>query len=202
LTYHVLSDPSIFARLREELESVMPFPEEAPDPKALDGLPFLNALIEETLRLYPTGTHRQDRVAPDEELIFTYPDGNKLRIPAGTIVGMTAPIVNRHPVLYDDPEVFRPERYLENPKLFRRHFTFSKGMRQCLGMNLAYQELQTFTAGIFRKYSIYDSMHQDQKGPTIELFKTGIQDVKMYADYVTPGLRPGSQGVRILIRHP
>ncbi|KAJ4365371.1 hypothetical protein N0V95_000518 [Ascochyta clinopodiicola] len=202
LTYHVLSNPSIFARLRTELEAVMPIPDQAPDPKALDTLPYLNALIEESLRLYPAGTHRQDRVAPDEELIFTHSDGQRLRIPAGTTVGMTAPLINRHPMWYKDPEVFRPDRYLENPKLMRRHFTFSKGTRQCLGMNLAYQELQTFTAGIFRKYSIYDSALQTQEGPTLELFKTGIEDIKLHADYVTPGIRPGSKGVRIVIRHP
>jgi cytochrome P450 len=58
LTYHILSSPSIFKRLRQELESAMPYPDSAPDPKALDSLPFLNALIEETLRLYPTGGRR------------------------------------------------------------------------------------------------------------------------------------------------
>ncbi|KAH6643100.1 cytochrome P450 [Boeremia exigua] len=202
LTYHVLSDASIFRRLRRELESVMLSPDHAPDPKALDGLPFLNAVIEETLRLYPTGTHRQDRVAPDEVLVFTYPDGRKIHIPAGTIVGMTAPLINRHPAWFDDPEMFKPDRYLENPKLLRRHFTFSKGMRQCLGMNLAYQELQTITAGIFRKYSPYESNVTDQNGPTLELYETEIEDVKMYADYVTPGLRPGRHGLRIRVRHP
>lgn len=201
LTYHVLSSSSIFTRLRKELESVMTSPDQPPDPKALDGLPFLNALIEESLRLYPSATHRQDRVAPDEELVFTYLDGRKLFIPAGTTVGMTAPIVNRHSMWYNDPEVFNPDRYLEHPKLFRRHLTFSKGMRQCLGMNLAYQELQTFTAGIFRKYSVYDSKLDQQEGPTLQLFRSGLEDVKMHADYVTPGLRPGSHGVRIVIRH-
>jgi cytochrome P450 len=160
LTYHVFSNPSIFARLRTELEAVMPIPGQAPDPKALDTLPYLNVLIQESLRLYPAGTHRQDRVAPDEELIFTYSNGQRLQIPAGTTVGMTAPLINRHPAWYEDPDVFRPDRYLENPKLMRRHFTFSKGTRQCLGINLAYQELQTFTAGIFRKYSIYDNALQ------------------------------------------
>jgi cytochrome P450 len=202
LTYHVLSSPSIFKRLRQELEGAMPYPDSAPDPKALDNLPFLNALIEETLRLYPTGTHRQDRVAPDEALAFTYPDGKKILIPAGTTIGMTAPLLNRHPAWYEDPDTFKPERYLENPKLFRRHFTFSKGMRQCLGMNLAYQELQTFTAGIFRKYSPYEEGVEEQRGPTLELYETGIDDVKMWADYVSPGLKPGSLGVRVRVRHP
>lgn len=201
LSYHVLSDPEIFGRLRNELESVMPIADQPPDPKALDQLPFLNALIEETLRLYPSATHRQDRVAPDGDLVFQYPDGRNLIVPAGTQVGMTAPIINRHSAWFEDPEVFSPDRYLDNPKLFRRHLTFSKGMRQCLGMNLAYQELQTFTAGIFRKYSIFDPTVKEQTGPTLELFETGLGDVKTYADYVTPGLQPGSQGVRIRVRH-
>ncbi|OAL53530.1 cytochrome P450 [Pyrenochaeta sp. DS3sAY3a] len=201
LTYHVLSTPTIFARLRAELDAAMSSPDEAPDPKALDALPYLNALIEETLRLYPSATHRQDRVAPDDDLLFTYPDGRTLVLPAGTAVGMTAPLINRHPGWFADPDTFDPDRYLENPKLFRRHLTFSKGMRQCLGMNLAYQELQTFTAGIFRKYSVFDPTVEQQKGPTLELFETGVGDVRTWADYVTPGLRPGSQGVRIRVRH-
>lgn len=201
LTYHILSTPSIFIRLRRELESAMPTPYQPADPKVLDTLPFLNALIEEALRLYPSATHRQDRVAPDEDLIFTCPDGRKLVIPAGTTVGMTAPLVNRDPSMYDSAGEFKPERYLTNPSLMRRHFTFGKGMRQCLGMNLAYQELQTFTAGVFRKYAIYDAGKATQGGPTLQLFETTREDVRLHADYVTPGLRPGSHGVRVVIRH-
>lgn len=52
-------------------------------------------------------------------------------------------------------------------------------MRQCLGMNLAYQELQTFTAGIFRKYGPYNLDHPTQEGPTIELYKPRLVDVMM-----------------------
>ncbi|KAF4984489.1 hypothetical protein FZEAL_337 [Fusarium zealandicum] len=201
LTYHVLNDRNIFARLREELSSAMPSADQPPDPVKLDALPFMNALIEEALRLYPSGTHRQDRVAPDEDLVFQYPNGETLSVPAGTMIGMTAPLINRHPAWYENPDVFYPDRYLENPKLFKRHLTFSKGARQCLGMNLAYQELQTFTAGIFRKYEPYDGTLKQQNGPTLELYETSMRDIKLHADYVTPGLAPGSQGVRVRIRH-
>lgn len=201
LTFHVLSDRSIFTRLRTELEKAMPDPNQAPDPATLSSLPFLNALIEETIRLYPSATHRQDRVAPDDDLIFTHPDGKQSIIPAGTIVGMTAPILNRHPKWYSNPENFYPERYLEDPKLLRRHLSFSKGGRQCLGINLAYQELQMFTAGMFRKYKVFDGSAVQQGGPTLELFDTTIEDVKMHADYVTPGFLPGSLGVRVKVRH-
>ncbi|KAF1931945.1 cytochrome P450 [Didymella exigua CBS 183.55] len=199
LTYHILASPPIFTRLRAELDSVMPSPDHAPDPKALDALPFLNALIEEALRLYPSATHRQDRLAPDQDLLFTYPDGRTLAIPAGTMVGMTAPLLNRHPAWHDDPDAFVPERHLPTPRRQWRNFAFSRGARQCLGVNLAYQELQTFTAGVFRRYAVYDE-RVEQRGPTLQLFRTGVEDVRLHADYVTPGLRPGSRGVRVVVR--
>jgi cytochrome P450 len=201
LTFHVLNDVTIFRRLREELETVMPDAGQSPDPAKLSTLPYLNALIEETLRLYPSGTHRQDRVAPNDDLIFTHPDGKQSIIPAGTIIGMTAPLLNRHPDWYADADKFHPERYLDDPKLLRRHLTFSKGGRQCLGINLAYQELQMFTAGIFRKYKAFDKSAVQQDGPTLELYDTTIEDIKLHADYVSPGLRPGSCGVRVRVRH-
>jgi cytochrome P450 len=202
LTCRVLSDEAIFRRLRDELDSVMPDPDQPPEPAKLDVLPYLNALIEESLRYYPSATHRQDRVATDEDMVYEYPGGGRsVLIPRGTPVGMTARIVNRHPALYgEDAEAFRPERFIENPRLMRKGLTFSKGGRQCLGMNLAYQELQTFTAGIFRKYSVFDPDASVQKGPTLELCETTLEDVEIYADFVTPGYRPESKGVRVKVR--
>ncbi|KAM0274324.1 hypothetical protein ACHAQH_007959 [Verticillium albo-atrum] len=110
-----------------EVDSVMRDPTLPPDPVKLYALPYLNALIEECLRLYASATHRQDRVAPDEDLIFRYPDGGRtVVIPRGTNVGMTARMLNRHPAWYgDDADEFRPECYLEDPKLMRRFLTFS-----------------------------------------------------------------------------
>lgn len=51
LKYHVLTDHTIFTQLRAELESAIPDPSQPPDPVKLDRLPFLNALIEESLRM-------------------------------------------------------------------------------------------------------------------------------------------------------
>lgn len=200
LVFHVLSDPSVYEQLRNELISAFPDASQPLDPAKLDGLRYLNALIEETLRHYPSATHRQDRVAPDEDLALVGPDGRTTVIPAGTSVGMTAQLINHHPALFEDPEKFDPGRYIEGKTPLRRGLTFSKGTRQCLGMNLAYQELQVFTAGIFRKYGRYDGRKEQQGQPTLELYETSVEDIKTYADFVTPGLRPGSQGVRLRIR--
>ena len=67
-------------------------------------------------------------------------------------------------------------------------------------MNLAYQELQSVTAGIFRRYDLYNPVENEQSGPTMELYKTTRADVAMHADYITPAPVEGSQGLRVLIR--
>lgn len=201
LMYHLLADRELLSRLKAELASVMPEPHDLPVGARLDGLPLLNALIQEALRLYPGATHRQDRLAPDDDLVYTSPSGESFTIPAGTGVGMTAHIINRHPDLYTRPDEFLPDRYIDDPSLSRHLFSFSKGTRQCIGMNLAYQELQTFTAGIFRKYDLYDSTKTEQKGPTLQLYQTEQRDIAMYAEYITPAQYEGSQGLRVIIRH-
>lgn len=199
LTYHLLSDPSLFERLKNELVTAFPDFNQIPDARTLDNLPFLNAVIEEAIRLYPGATHRQDRTAPTEALTYKSPSGKEYIIPGGTCCGMTAPIINRHPGLYERPDEFLPDRYLKNPNLRKYNFSFSKGTRQCIGINLAHQELQIFTAGIFRRYGLYDPSRTEQDGPTLELYETKREDIAMHADYITPGQPEGSQGLRVLI---
>ncbi|KAH9900134.1 cytochrome P450 [Xylariomycetidae sp. FL2044] len=200
ISYHLLSRPDYLARLKAELETAMPDRYQFPVAAKLDSLPFLNAIIQEALRLHPGATHRQDRLAPDEDLVYQAGDKTWV-IPAGTGVGMSAPLINKHPALYDRPDEFLPDRYLESPELRKHLLSFSKGGRQCLGINLALQELQSFTAGIFRRYNLYDPAREEQDGPTLELYHTGWRDVELYADFIQPGLVPGSQGTRVIVRH-
>ncbi len=66
-------------------------------------------------------------------------------------------------------------------------------------MSLAYSELYTILAGVFRKYDLYDGSGR-QTCPTLELYKTGREDVDMVADFVTPFVRDESLGVRVTVR--
>lgn len=71
LTYHVLSNPAILTKLREEMKDKNGW-------KELEQLPYLTAVIHEGLRLsYGTTTHLQ-RIAPDQVLKF-----NDWEIPPG-----------------------------------------------------------------------------------------------------------------------
>jgi len=54
-------------------------------------------------------------------------------------------------------------------------------------------------ARIFRKYDLYDGTGK-HAGPTLELYKTMREDVDMAADSLTPVLKEGSLGVRVIVR--
>ena len=73
-----------------------------------------------------------------------------------TIVSMQCYTTQRDPVIYPDPESFKPERWLvaqdvtyEMKELF---MPFSKGTRACLGKNLAMMELKLLTASLARRF--------------------------------------------------
>lgn len=100
LTYHLLANPRILNKLKTELETAMPDPNEPPT-LALETLPYLvsppmllcnlftklqqTAVIQEIIRLHPGVVLRQERVAPDEAVFYEAPDGKKYKIPKGVM---------------------------------------------------------------------------------------------------------------------
>jgi cytochrome P450 len=50
-------------------------------------------------------------------------------------MGMTAPLLSRHEDIYPKPFEFRPERFIENPRLNSYQLTFSRGSRSCIGVS-------------------------------------------------------------------
>lgn len=109
---------------------------------------------------------------------------------------MTSTLIHQNPTIFPSPHEFRPERWLENPRLDRYLVSFSKGSRQCLGMNLAYSELYLALACIFRQYGLRD---QKNMGGQIELFGTTKEDVEIQFDQFVAIPKADSKGVRVLI---
>jgi len=151
ITYHLLANPDILSKLKRELAIAIPDTETIPELSQVEGLPYLTAIIQEGLRLHPSVSFRQDRVAPDEDLFYEGM-GKKYIIPRGvcqnmpmniadipkTPVGMTAPLLSRNEELYPSPMTFDPDRFLKNPRLDRYQLSFSRGSRRCLGVGFWY----------------------------------------------------------------
>jgi cytochrome P450 len=202
MTFYLLSMPEVLQKLKLELNKAIPDATGIPEWKDLEQLPYLSAVIQESLRFSLGAATRQHRSCPDEAVVFD--DGKKKWvIPPGTAIAMSTPIIHFNPKIFPEPHKFDPERWLKDPGLDKYMWSFSKGPRQCLGINLAYAELYLCTAALFRRYNGPSASKAEIKGDetgSIELFETTIDDVTFQRDMFAPYPKEGSKGVQILLK--
>jgi cytochrome P450 len=89
---------------------------------------------------------------------------------------------------------FNPNRWINDPKLDRYLFTFSRGPRACIGINLAWAELYNVLAGLFGHYG-----NGKGQGSSMELWKTTVEDVITKHDFFVPFSFIESEGVRVVV---
>ncbi|PMD38683.1 cytochrome P450 [Hyaloscypha variabilis F] len=185
IMFYLLKDPAKLQRLTNELRKA-----NATTSTELEQLPYLNGVVQEGLRLGFGVSHRLPRIAPDETL--TLVDGEKTwLIPPGTPVSMSAGLLHQNPKIFPSPREFRPERWINNPSLPRYLVSFSKGSRQCVGINLAYSELYVCLNTIFSRYGSDGSAK-------IVLFETDESDVELQHDLFAPYPKLDSKGIRVV----
>jgi cytochrome P450 len=141
--YHIHRDQSVKARLLDELRA----PGAPRDPESIGGLPYLDAVCSEALRLRP--------VAP---LVGrTLREGLTLQgyeLPPGVSVGIGIVNVHRRADLYPEPDHFRPERFLEREYGAFEYLPFGGGSRRCLGAALAIYEMKLVLATVLRSHDL------------------------------------------------
>lgn len=75
-------------------------------------------------------------------------------LPKNTTVLIGIESVHHEKSFWQDPEVFRPERFIENPSLTDRIMPFGQGHRRCLGEALARSCIFTFFVGVLRQFDV------------------------------------------------
>ncbi|KAL2062017.1 hypothetical protein VTL71DRAFT_6283 [Oculimacula yallundae] len=155
-------------KLRAEVSAISPDMVNSkgiPTVIAADKLPYLDAVIKETLRLYAPLPASEPRCLPVDCTI----DG--FRIPARTVVSMSPYTLHRNPEVFKDPLGFNPDRWLGNEKdvgeMKKLFWAFSSGGRMCIGIHLAMAEMTTLTATIYRNYRTSVKAGTDQTSPGI-----------------------------------
>ncbi|ESQ32913.1 hypothetical protein EUTSA_v10004040mg [Eutrema salsugineum] len=130
----IINHPKILEKLREEIDSVVGktrLIQETDLPK----LPYLQAVIKESLRLHPPGALLPREFEQECKIGGFY-------IPKGTPLVINAYAVMRDVDSWQDPDEFKPERFLEKEEVGREKILnflpFGAGRRSCPGSNLAY----------------------------------------------------------------
>jgi cytochrome P450 len=202
-TYHLLATPRILAKLKTELQAAIPDPDAPIALPVLEKLPYLVAVVQEAIRLSYGVASRLQRISPEKALTFKDTcSGKQWCIPPNTPVSMTSVLIHHDESIFADASSFIPERWIENPRLDRYMVSFSKGSRQCLGINLAYAEIYLCLSKIFLRFGSGGESGVRMQGDegVLELFKTGPRDVEIEADGFAPLAAEGSQGVRVLVK--
>jgi hypothetical protein len=138
-------------------------------------------------------------IAQDEAIVLkSSTHGSEYSIPPGTPISMTIMLLHHDERIFPSSKAFRPERWLENPRLDKYLYSFGKGTRQCVGINLAYAELTLILARIFRRYGSGGVRHAGDVG-VLELWETDERDVQCVADMFVPKMWKGSKGVRVKV---
>lgn len=167
LTYfaHEISKrPNLQAELCKELLTLEPpFPLQQireggrlPSPKALDSLPLLQALLQETLRLHAAIPGPQPRVTPEGGCTLG-PEGEYGKIPGGIRISAQAWSLHRNADIFPEPESWKPERWLDADEeklreMNRWFWAFGSGGRMCVGSNLAIYQMKHIIAAIWTNF--------------------------------------------------
>lgn len=176
-----LRKPEVVRRLKEELREATSNPREVLDYATSSKLSYLQAVINETLRLYPTIIATLPRTARESTTI------TGVHIPKGVTVGTQNCTLHRDPKAFPEPEEFRPERWLNIDKdseaaMHEAWNPFSIGSRRCIGVNLAQMELSKLVASFFLRFdAMVDSSMK-------------VEDMRMYDTF-----NAGPAGAKLLI---
>ncbi|KZL80416.1 benzoate 4-monooxygenase cytochrome [Colletotrichum incanum] len=152
--FHLLAYPQTLDRLYEELRSAnlsKPFPKWS----EVRNLPYLDACVQEGVRMHPPFNLPFERVVPKGGITIL---GHFL--PENTVIGGSPYVVNRHKGWFgEDAEFWRPERWLEKDEAHKKKLeqgilTFGGGRRVCLGRYVGILEIKKLIPFLILNYDI------------------------------------------------
>jgi benzoate 4-monooxygenase len=181
LLFHCLMHPEVVKKLQAELDQALPS-DDVPTYEQVKDLPYLDMVIQETLRIHSTSSQGLPRTVPPGPGVdlagHHFPQGVVLSVPAYTMH-------HSKEIWGPDADEFRPERWEKVTERYiplisditrapancfirqRSAFIpFSYGPRACVGRNVAEMELALIVATVFRRYEfeLYQNYMDTREG--------------------------------------
>jgi cytochrome P450 len=142
--YWVHRFPEVHSQLLQELDSLG----NSPTPTEIFRLPYLTAVCNETLRIYPVAVLTVPRAVKEPVELMGY------HLEPGTRVYGCIYLTHHRPDLYPEPEEFKPERFLQRQFSPYEFIPFGGGIRRCIGEALALFEMKLVLATIMSRYEL------------------------------------------------
>ncbi|KAF6203038.1 hypothetical protein GE061_003451 [Apolygus lucorum] len=140
-------NPDVQDKAYQEQVDIFGFDDRNVTTEDLGKMNYLEQVIKEVLRLYPSVPFWSRMISEDLKL----PNG--MIVPADTVVDIMPHIIHRNPMYYPNPNVFDPERFSPEQSVGRHPFAFipfSAGPRNCIGQRFAMMEMKTALSTLLR----------------------------------------------------
>ncbi|XP_031102608.1 cytochrome P450 93A2-like [Ipomoea triloba] len=163
----LINHPETMEKASQELDSMIGN-NRLVEESDISNLPYLQAIVKETLRLHPTGPMIV-RESTEDCVVGGY------NIPAKTRLFVNVWGINRDPRHWENPLEFQPERFLSGEFDVRgQHYEFlpfGSGRRGCPGTSLAMQVVQTSLAAMIQcfKWKVNEGSVDMEEGPGLTL---------------------------------
>ncbi|MGB6301383.1 MAG: cytochrome P450 [Rivularia sp. (in: cyanobacteria)] len=137
-----------FPQVREKLLTELDSLDENADYSTINKLPYLNAVCNETLRIYPVAILQFQRKVETPVSLC----GHDLE--PGTLLYGSVYLTHQREDLYPEPKKFKPERFLERQFSPYEFIPFGAGARRCIGAALAQCEMKLILTKILKNLQL------------------------------------------------
>jgi cytochrome P450 len=137
-----------FPKVREKLLAELDNIGENPDPSLIARLPYLTAVCQETLRIYPIAMNAFPRWVKTPLEIMGY------KLETGSVIIPSIYLAHHREEVYPNSHEFQPERFLEKQFSPYEYLPFGGGSRRCIGMAFAQYEMKLVLATILSRFQV------------------------------------------------
>ncbi|MBN3870028.1 cytochrome P450 [Nostoc sp. JL33] len=142
--YWIHQNPLVREKLLQELDTLG----DSPDPMSIYQLPYLTAVCNETLRIYPVTMFSFPRVVQESVELLGHP------LEPGTVLLPSIYLTHHREDLYPQSKQFKPERFIERQFSPYEFLPFGGGVRRCIGQALAQFEIKLVFATVLSRYDL------------------------------------------------
>ncbi|KAI4884178.1 hypothetical protein NFI96_027842 [Prochilodus magdalenae] len=168
--HNMATNPETMKKLQKEIDQTFPNKASA-QYDAVMSMEYLDAALNESLRLYPVGNRLERFCKKTVEI-------GGLTIPKGTVVVVPTFPLHRDPEYWPDPDTFNPERFTKENKESIDPYVympFGAGPRNCIGMRFALVSVKLAIVEILQRFDV--NVCVETKVP-LELGITGLLSPK------------------------
>ncbi|KDO32670.1 hypothetical protein SPRG_02371 [Saprolegnia parasitica CBS 223.65] len=163
----VAQHPEVAAKVHEECLRVRcDDSDTGPTWDQLGHLPYLSAVIHESMRLRPTVPELPSRLALEADMV-PLTNGSYVAVPKGANIFLDIIAIQRNPTYWSQPNTFLPERFIEGTDVYEAdlalrggkpntfcYFPFGLGDKSCIGNRFSMAEMLVVLSALFAKYHV------------------------------------------------